>query len=57
MWKLVDVIHLNAILGTCLGRLGEMKSVTAFVPSNVSRNFDMDVFFVSFIIHCEVVAA
>ena len=53
----MDVIHLNAILGTCLGRLGEMKSVTAFVPSNVSRNFDMDVFFVSFIIHCEVVAA
>jgi hypothetical protein len=57
MWNVMDVIHLNAILGTCLGRLGEMKSVTAFVPSKVLRNFNMDVFFVSFIIHCEVVAA
>jgi cytochrome c biogenesis factor len=57
MWKVVDVVHLNVILGTCLVRLGEMKSVTAFIPSDVLRNIDMDVFFVSFIIHCEVAAA
>ena len=53
----MDVVHLNVFLGTCLDRLGEMKSVTAFMPSDVLRNFDMDAFFVSFIIQCEVVAA
>ena len=46
----------TVILGTCLDRMGEMQSVTAFIPSDVLRNFDMNFFFVSFIIHCEVVA-
>lgn len=31
----MDVVHLNVILGTCLDRLGEMKSVSAFIPSDV----------------------
>lgn len=53
----MDVVHLNAILGTCLDRLGEMNSATALVHSDDLRNFDMAAFFVSFIIHCEVVAA
>jgi hypothetical protein len=38
----VDVVNLNVILGTCVDRLDEMKSVTAFMSSDVLRNFDMD---------------
>jgi hypothetical protein len=57
MWTVVDVVHLIIILGTCLDREGEMKSATAFIPSDALRNSDVDVFFVSFIIHREVVAA
>ena len=57
MWKAVDVVHLNVTLGKCLDKLGEMKSVTAFLPSDVLRNFDIVIVFVSVIVHCEAVAA
>ena len=57
MWKVVDVVHLNVLLGICWDTSSEMKSITAFMLTDILRNFDVFVPFLSVIIHSEVVGA